>query len=105
MDTFVVFDPTDRYHASKPLALLPQIEPFFLRDVLAIKRERGDADCADFRKVCDDFAYRLNATISGARRNMARWIENRQSWVDDKHHARRIAFLADLDAVSKARTL
>lgn len=76
--------------------LLPQVEPYFLRDVLRMKRTRGDGDAEQFKVVaCDLFASRLNATISGASRAMRQWLD--KGAVSDT--AARRAFLADLDAV------
>lgn len=81
--------------ALKP-ALLPQVKPIFLRDVLRMKRNRGDADADLFKAVAVDlFASRLDATISGAAWAMRQWIE--KGAVPDT--AARRAFLADLDAV------
>lgn len=86
--------------ALKP-ALLSQVKPFFLRDVLRMKRNRGDADADLFKAVAVDlFASRLDATVSGAAWAMRQWVPkaNQLGWSDDKV-ARCTEFLADLDAV------
>ncbi|KAB0573406.1 hypothetical protein [Brucella pituitosa] len=41
-------------------------KPRFLRDVLAIKKERGDEDCAYFELNARYYANRLNSTVEGA---------------------------------------
>lgn len=77
--------------------LLPKTKPTLLRDVLALKRERGD-DCADFLFIArGDFASQLNATIVGAEHQTAFRIARPQ--VSDRLQAKRVAFLADLRAV------
>lgn len=81
------------------LALLPQTKPEFLRDVIAMKRARGDTDLDGFKRVCAEFGSGVNATIGGAAWAMRSWVKNRKTWISDVQHARRIAFLADLDAV------
>ena len=49
------------------LKLLPKTKPTLLRDALRMKRERGDVNADDFKKVViNDFAVGLNATIGGA---------------------------------------
>lgn len=79
--------------------LLPKTKPTLLRDVLAMKRERGD-DCADFLSVATwDFAYKLNATIVGAEHQTASRVARPASHVTDRLQAKRVAFLADLRAV------
>lgn len=86
--------------ALKP-QLLPQVKPYFLRDVLRMKRNRGDVDADRFKAVAVDlFASRLDATVSGAAWAMRQWIAkaDRLGWGDAKV-ARCEAFLADLDAV------
>lgn len=86
--------------ALKP-ALLPQVKPFFLRDVLRMKRNRGDADADLFKAVAVDlFASRLDATIGGAANAMRQWLAkaDRLGW-NERQVNRCTAFLADLDAV------
>lgn len=76
-------------------------KPAFLRDVLRMKRNRGDADADQFKAVaCYDFAVKLNATIDGAAWAMRQWIAKSEKlgWSETKK-AQREAFLADLDAV------
>ncbi len=41
-------------------------KPRFLRDVLAIKKDRGDEDCAYFELNARYYANRLNSTVEGA---------------------------------------
>lgn len=41
-------------------------EPRFLHEVLAIKRARGDEDCAFFELNSRYFTNRLNSTVAGA---------------------------------------
>ncbi|TPN26594.1 hypothetical protein FKO01_25295 [Mesorhizobium sp. B2-3-3] len=84
--------------STKP-GLLPQTKPEFLRDVIAMKRARGDTDIADFATVCREFGSGVSATIGGAAWAMRQWVAKRKTWISDIQHARRIAFLADLDAV------
>ncbi|MBN9073983.1 MAG: hypothetical protein J0H34_20775 [Rhizobiales bacterium] len=81
-------------------ALLPQTKPYFLRDVLRMKRASGDADCEQFKLICKEFGSGLNATISGAAWAMRQWIAkaDRLGWTDVKVDLC-TAFLADLDAV------
>lgn len=79
--------------------LLPKTKPTLLRDVLAMKRERGDADIADFRQVASVFAYGLDASIAGAEHSMAQWVARRSRLISDRLQAKRVAFLADLRAV------
>lgn len=79
--------------------LLPQTHPDLLRDVLVMKRNRGDIDVADFREVCRDFGSGIDATIEGAARAMRRWTMHRPTWLSVEQHKRRQRFLADLDAV------
>ncbi|MER8999956.1 hypothetical protein NKJ52_20840 [Mesorhizobium australicum] len=79
--------------------LLPQTKAEFLRDVIAMKRERGDTDIADFTMVCREFGSDINATVGGAAWAMRCWVKNRKTWISEVQHARRVAFLADLDAV------
>ncbi len=73
--------------------------PMFLRDVLRMKRNRGDADCESFKLVAKDFASGLNATIAGSAWAMRQWVAKRPDWIGSDHQARREAFLADIDAV------
>ena len=76
--------------------LLPATKPELLRDVLRMKRNRGDADADQFKAVvCADFAVRLNASVGGARNAMEQWL--RKGALPDTP-ARR-AFLVDLNAV------
>ncbi|MCO5085117.1 MAG: hypothetical protein M9939_26425 [Mesorhizobium sp.] len=81
-------------------SLLPQTKPVFLRDLLRMKRNRGDADVEQFKLTCREFGSGLNATISGAAWAMRQWVAkaDRLGWTDMKV-ARCTAFLADLDAV------
>lgn len=79
--------------------LLPQTAPTLLRDALRMKRNRGDTDCDDFKQVSRDFGSGLNATIAGAAWAMRQWVAKRPDHVSALHHARRVAFLADLDAI------
>lgn len=83
--------------------LLPCTEPLLLRDVLAMKRQRGDNDIAGFKEVCREFAYGLNGTISGAIWAMNQWIkaadDGRQPWVGKVTQDRRRAFVANCEAV------
>lgn len=84
-------------------ALTPRSAPTFLIDVLRIKRARGDADCDAFKYVADTFAYKLNATIVGAVRNMEAQIKARDAgkmkWVGPREQEMRRAFVADCRAV------
>lgn len=76
--------------------LVAATKPALLRDVLRMKRNRGDADADQFKAVAlDDFAVRLDASVAGARNAMEQWL--RKGALTDTD-ARR-AFLADLDAV------
>lgn len=83
--------------------LRPRTEPLLLRDVLAMKRQRGDTDIAGFKEVCREFAYGLNGTISGGIWAMNQWIKaadaGRQPWVGKVTQDRRRAFVADCEAV------
>lgn len=82
-------------------SLAPQLVPAFLRDVLRMKRNRGDNDAEQFKQIATfEFASRLDATISGAAWAMRQWVAKAEKlgWSDDKV-ARCSAFLADLDAV------
>jgi hypothetical protein len=81
------------------LGLFPQTKAEFLRDVIAMKRERGDTDIDGFKHVCAEFGSGVNATVGGAEWAMRSWVKNRKTWISDIQHARRLAFLADLDAV------
>ncbi|TPK59065.1 MULTISPECIES: hypothetical protein [unclassified Mesorhizobium] len=74
-------------------------KPEFLRDVIAMKKARGDTDIADFTMVCREFGSGTNATVGGAAWAMRQWVAKRKTWISEAQHARRIAFLADLDAV------
>lgn len=81
--------------------LLPQSEPVFLRDALRMKRNRGDADADLFKAIaCDQYASRLNATISGAANAMRQWLDkaDKLGWGEAKQ-ARNAAFLADLERI------
>lgn len=81
-------------------SLLPKAEPTLLRDVLRMKRNRGDADADVFKLIAiNEFGSGLNATISGAAWAVRQWIAKRSDWIGEAQHARREAFLADLDAV------
>lgn len=77
--------------------------PTFLRDVLNMKRERGDNDCDAFRRVAKEFGSGLNATVVGASNAMRRWIAKQEAgkWLFFSYSTsdERKAFLADLDAV------
>lgn len=77
--------------------LLPQSQPVFLRDVIAMKRERGDADIEDFKGVCRQFGSSQYATINGAAYAMRQWV--RKSHPSKSYQAKREAFLADLEGV------
>lgn len=79
--------------------LLPQTKPFFLGDVVKMKRNRGDNDLADFKLVVREFAYGINADIRGSEWSMQQWVERRKPWISDAQHARRVKFLADIRAV------
>lgn len=82
--------------------LLPQTKPFLLRDVLRMKRKRGDTDCEAFKLVCREFAHGLNGTISGGIWAMNQWIKaanaGKQPWIGDVTQGRRRAFVADCEA-------
>ena len=70
----------------------------FLRDILAEKRRRGDADTELFRRVASyEFAAGLNATAEGAARAMRRWVDSRPAWVSDAQQAGRVAMLAAIE--------
>jgi len=70
----------------------------FLRDILAEKRRRGDADAELFRRVASyEFAAGLNATAEGAASAMRRWVATRPAWVSDAQHAGRVAVLAAIE--------
>ena len=77
--------------------------PTFLRDVLKMKRERGDNDCDAFRRVAKEFGVGLNATVSGASNAMRQWIAKQEAgkklFFSYSTKDERKAFLADLDAV------
>lgn len=79
----------------------------FLRDILAEKRRRGDADAELFRRVASfEFAAGLNATAEGAASAMRRWVDSRPAWVSDAQHAGRVAVLAAIEeAVDQDRRL
>lgn len=83
--------------------LLPQTKPSLLRDVIAMKRERGDTDIENFKLVCQEFAYGINGTISGGIWAMNQWIKSadagKQPWVGKVTQDRRRAFVADCEAV------
>lgn len=71
----------------------------FLRDIYQAKLSRGDADAEQFRSAMrGEFTAGLNATAIGAANSLRRWIVNRQAWVSDVQHARRLAALADIEA-------
>lgn len=72
-------------------------KPMFLRDALRMKRERGDTDCDGFKEVCRFYASGFNATISGAAYAMRQWVQKPHA--SPAIQARRVAFLADLDAI------
>lgn len=74
-------------------------KPFFLKDALAMKRQRGDADCENFKAVMSEFASGQYATIEGAIWSVGKWIEKRDKWVSDARHANRIVFIADLHSI------
>jgi hypothetical protein len=70
----------------------------FLRDILAEKRRRGDADAELFRRVVSfEFAAGLNATAEGAARAMRRWVDSRPAWVSDAQHTGRVVVLAAIE--------
>ena len=73
--------------------------PTFLRDVLKMKRERGDNDCDAFRRVAKEFGVGLNATVSGASNAMRQWMAGKKVYFGYSNADERKAFLADLDAV------
>ncbi len=77
--------------------------PTFLRDVLKMKRERGDNDCDAFRRVAKEFGVGLNATVVGASNAMRQWIAKQEAgkklFFSYSTKDERKAFLADLDAV------
>ena len=77
--------------------------PTFLRDVLKMKRERGDNDCDAFRRVAKEFGVGLDATVSGASNAMRQWITKQEAgkklFFSYSNADERKAFLADLDAV------
>ncbi|PWJ88394.1 hypothetical protein C8D77_111117 [Mesorhizobium loti] len=79
------------------LALLPQTKPEFLRDVVRMKRSRGDTDVSEFIDICRDFASGSFATIEGAARHMRRQTQGKSRF--NEYWRARFAFLADLDAV------
>lgn len=81
--------------------LLPQTKPELLRDVLRMKRARGDADADQFKIVaCQEFAYKLNGSIRGAANAMRQWLAkaDKLGWTAERVASRQ-AFLADLDRV------
>ena len=80
--------------------LRPQTEPLLLRDVLYMKRQRGDLDIQAFKYGAGDFASGLNATISGAAWAVRQWVAKSDNlgWTAEKLVNRK-AFLADLEAV------
>lgn len=51
-------------------------KPRFLRDVLAIKKDRGDEDCAYFELNAHYYANRLNSTLEGAHYTASRVTAN-----------------------------
>ncbi|TKT80020.1 hypothetical protein [Aquamicrobium sp. LC103] len=86
--------------ALKP-GLLPKAKPTLLRDVLRMKRARGDADADQFKTLARlEFASRLDATIEGAAWALRQWIAKAEKlgW-SDVQQARAEAMLADLDRV------
>lgn len=88
--------------ALKP-TLLPSTKPDLLRDVLRMKRNRGDADADQFKRVAREFGSGLNATISGAAWAMRQWAAKQAAggpvFLTYSTAAERAAFLGDLDAV------
>lgn len=88
--------------AFKP-TLLPNTKPELLRDVLRMKRNRGDADADQLKRVAREFGSGLNATISGAAWAMRQWAAKQATggpvFLTYSTAAERVAFLADLDAV------
>jgi hypothetical protein len=70
---------------------------FTLRDALRMKRERGDADCDDFKEICRFYAHRYGATVEGAARSMRKWVQTPHA--SPRYQAMREAFLADLEAI------
>lgn len=96
--------PTDLTRDGMISALVPSTTkagPTLIRDVLRMKRNRGDADADQFKALAlYQFASGLNASISGASWAMRQWLvkADKLGWSDRKV-ARSEAFLADLDAV------
>lgn len=82
---------------------MPKTRPTFLRDVLTMKRVRGDGDVDGFRSICREFGSGLNATIEGAVWAMGQWIKaadaGKQPWISELTQQRRRAFVADCEAV------
>jgi hypothetical protein len=78
-------------------------KPTFLRDVLKMKRERGDNDCDGFKRASKEFGSGLNATVRGAANAMRQWVAKEQAggevFLTYSTFAEREAFLADLDQV------
>lgn len=72
-------------------------KPMWLRDVLKMKRERGDTDIDGFKDICRFYAHGFNASIQGAAYSMRQWV--RKPHASAVIQARREAFLADLEAV------
>lgn len=80
------------------MRLIPQAAPFFLCDVLFMKRNRGDADADQFSKFSRaQFAYGLNASIKGASRTARRLIKTNYFLSSEKEAS--ASFLRDVDAV------
>lgn len=87
--------------ATKTLLSLANSQPDLLRDVLRLKRLRGDADADQFKAVaCADFAVKLNATVGGAQWGMRQWLAKGAL----RSTPERVAFLADLDSVRAPST-
>lgn len=83
------------------LKLLPATKPELLRDVLRMKRERGDADADAFKKaVINDFGSGLNATIGGAIWGYGCWIKkaDKIGWNAAKVESRK-RILAELQLI------
>lgn len=80
--------------------LLPQTKPEFVKDVLAMKRHRGDADCDQFKMVAMEFQNRLYADIRGAAYTIRFLLSKAEKAGQSTHWIKtRSAFLADLDRV------
>lgn len=89
--------PNDRMIITPP-SLVPQLDPLLLRDVLRMKRNRGDADADQFKAVAREaLGNGIDSTISGAARTV-RAIIAQGGYPAAKVDAY-AALLADIEAV------